>query len=481
MIFLYRPVFRYLLEAVCVNKVLFIRSLIKKLHPTSTQVILVSFLGAILLGTALLMIPASTASGQETSFLTALFTSATSVCVTGLVVVDTFSHWSLFGKVIILVLIQIGGLGVITIWASFMLAFRKRFSLQSRLIIRDYYDLDTTYGLIRFLRQVVTWTFLAEGAGAVLYCFVLIPRYGFAGGLWRSVFTSVSAFCNAGLDIFGPDSMVPFRSSLPMNLITILLIILGGLGYIVWFDVIETLRTVKEKRFGLSGFWLRLHEHTRLVLAATGILILSGTALVYIGEFRNPGTIGNLPLHEQLLSCLFQSVTLRTAGFSTIPQQNLTPFSALTGLFFMFVGGSPAGTAGGVKTVTMAVVLLSVRTYLRGGAEPVFSNRQISRQIVTKATAIITVSFGVTFASLLLLILTNDVSPVAAAYEVFSATGTVGLSMALTPSLNTAGRIIIILAMYAGRIAPISMALFLSFGSSRDNSLRYANGRFLLG
>ena len=453
----------------------------RKTRLTSTQIIILSFLGAILLGAVLLVLPFATAPGQETSFLTALFTSTTSVCVTGLVVVDTFSHWSLFGKIIILLLIQIGGFGLITIWAGFMLILRKRINLESRLIIRDYYNLDTTRGLIRFMQKVIKGTLLVEGAGALLYAFVLVPQFGFPGGVWRSVFTSVSAFCNAGIDLFGPDSLIPYRTNVPVNLITMLLIIFGGLGYIVWFDVLRTFRECRKKRFGFRVFMSRLHEHTRLVLRLTLILILSGTAIVFAGEFQNPGTLGGLNPGEKLLAALFQSVTFRTAGFATVPQQNLTPFTCIAGLFYMFIGGSPAGTAGGVKTVTMAVIFLNVYTYIRGDNETVTERRRISHQMVTKATAIVTFSLMMTAVFTMLLLLTNDVPPLSAAYEIFSATGTVGLSRGLTSSLNTAGRVIVILAMYAGRIAPISMALFFSTGKNTKKKLHYPDGHFLIG
>lgn len=453
----------------------------KNYRPNTTLIILMSFAAVILIGMLLLMLPAATMPGEETTMLTALFTSATSVCVTGLVVVDTFSHWTLFGKVVIMCLIQIGGMGVIAIWAVVMLILQKRFSLRSRLLIRDYYGLDTTYGLIRFLRRVVRWTLTLEGIGAALYCFVLIPIYGIAGGIWRSVFTSVSAFCNAGIDLFGPDSLIPFRDNLAINLITMSLIILGGLGYIVWFDLVDTLRETLQKRYALLGLWRRLDEHTRLVLYLTLYLIAHGTVLVWLGEFRNPDTIGSLPLGRQLLASVFQSVTFRTAGFATIPQQALRPFTCLAGLYFMFIGGSPCGTAGGVKTVTAAVLYLNVQAFLSDRKETVLWGRKISRPLVTRATAIITVSLSLTLSLLMALLLTDNVSLVDAAYEIFSATGTVGLSRALTPSLSAAGKLIVIVAMFTGRIAPFSMALAFTNDDTSKNELRYPSGRFLIG
>ncbi len=255
---------------------------------------MLTFLAAILAGTVLLMLPVSTASGKWCPFLTALFTATTSTCVTGLTVVETASYWSFFGKAVILLLIQIGGLSVVILWARVMMMLHKRFGLRFRILIRDYFNMESLQGVFRFMKKVVTWTLIAEAAGAFLYSLILVPRYGFLKGLWLSVFTSVSAFCNAGIDLFGPDSMIPFQSDIPMNLITMLLIILGGLGFVIWPDVVRTCRECRKTKVGPGAFFGRLNEHTRLVFTVTLILIVSGTAIVYIGECRNPATIGNM-------------------------------------------------------------------------------------------------------------------------------------------------------------------------------------------
>ena len=215
---------------------------------------MLTFLVVILIGTFLLVLPVSTASGEWCPFLTALFTATTSVCVTGLVVVDTYSYWSIFGKVIILLLIQVGGLSVVILWARMMMMLRKRFSLRFQMLIRDYYDLDTLQGILRFMKKDVKGTLIVEGTGAFLYSLILMPKSGFLKGLWLSVFTSVSAFCNAGIDVFGPDSLIPYQSNLPMNLITMLLIILGGLGFFVWFDMLRTFGECRKMKIGFHPF-----------------------------------------------------------------------------------------------------------------------------------------------------------------------------------------------------------------------------------
>ena len=448
---------------------------------TTVRIIMLTFLAAILAGTLLLMLPVSTAAGERCSFLTALFTATTSICVTGLVVVETAAYWSLFGKVVILLLVQIGGLSVVILWARVMMMLHRRFSLRFRILIRDYFNMENMQGISGFMRKVVRWTLIAEGAGAVLYSLVLVPKYGFMKGLWMSVFTSVSAFCNAGIDVFGPDSMIAYQKSLPMNLITMLLIILGGLGFFVWLDMIGTFRECRKTRGGSRNYFGRLHEHTRLVLTATLILIVSGTVIVYIGEFRNPATIGDMGFGEKILASLFQSVTFRTAGFSTVPQEALTPFTCVAGLFYMMIGGSPTGTAGGIKTVTAAVLLMNAVSYIRQENETVVYGRTIPRQMISRAIAIVTVNAAMTLLFIELLLLTNDVPVLSGIYEIFSATGTVGLSRALTASLNPAGKVIVILAMYAGRIAPISMVMFFITGSKTKSSIRYPDGKFLVG
>ena len=453
----------------------------KSNHYATVRIISLSFLAAILAGTVLLMLPVSTASGEWCPFLTALFTAATSVCVTGLVVVDTFSYWSLFGKVIILLLIQIGGLSVVILWAGIMARLHKRLGLRSRILIRDYLDLDNMQGISRFTKRIIRAALFVEGAGAFLYCLILIPQNGFLKGAGQAVFTSVSAFCNAGIDVFGPDSLIAYQSNLSMNVITMLLIITGGLGFFVWFDMIETFHKCRKTKSGPRIYFDRLQAHTRLVLSATLILIVSGTLLVLAGEFRNPSTIGGMDPAGKILASLFQSVTFRTAGFSTVPQQKLTPFTCIAGLFYMMIGGSPAGTAGGIKTVTVAILLLSAAAYIRQHDEVIIYGRRVSHQLVSKAIATVTVFFIIVILFTELLLLTNDIPPLSAAYEIFSALGTVGLSRALTGSLNTAGKVIVILAMYIGRIAPISMLLFFSRDNKNKSAVRHPEGRFLIG
>ena len=448
---------------------------------SSAQIIPIGFLLVIAVGTGLLLLPFATASGQSTPFLTALFTSTTSVCVTGLVVVDTFSYWSLFGKLVILALIQIGGLGIVAVSSTLFMLLRKSFTIRDRAMLRDSFDLDSLYDVLPFLRKVVLGVLAIEGIGAVLYAFAFVPRFGFGRGLWYAVFHSISAFCNAGLDLIGPESFIPFRNDPYVLTVTMLLIIIGGLGYVVWFDTFTTAKESARRRFGFRWFLRHLGEHTKLVLLASAVLIVTGAAATLLLELRNPATLGAMPWGEKILNAFFQSVTYRTAGFASIPQGALTDGSVLTGCVWMFIGGSPMGTAGGVKTVTLGVLLLSALSYVRGRADTVVFRRSITQELVKKAAAILFFSLLLSLLSSILLIAVDGVPLPDAIYEVFSATGTVGLSRGLTPQLSAFGRILIILCMYLGRIGPISLALFFHTDLSGGKNIRYAQGRYFVG
>ncbi len=453
----------------------------KRRKLTSTQIIALGFLGAILVGTLLLLIPFATAKGQQTDFVTALFTATTSICVTGLVVVDTFSHWSFMGQLIILILIQIGGFGVITIYSAVMMLMKKKFSLSTRLLIQDYYNLDSIQGLVRFLKRVIRDTLIVEGIGAVLYSVFFIPRFGFFKGIWVSIFNAVSAFCNAGMDVMGPNSLIDYQTHVPVNIITVTLIVLGGLGYVVWFDFVETLKRSVRHRYSIRTFWNRLGEQSKLVFILTFFLLVSGTLFIMLFEWNNPDTIGNLSTGNKILVSFFQSVTFRTAGFATVPQESLTPATCLMGCIYMFIGGSPVGTAGGVKTVTIFVVLLNVFSFIRNRKETVVFDRSVSEKLIAKASAIVMSNLVLTMVLIIALVKVSGVPALSAAYEMFSATGTVGLSRGLTGSLNLAGRIVVMIGMYAGRIGPISMALFFSIRRSDKNDIRFSSGHYIVG
>ena len=451
----------------------------KKLAPA--HIIPVSFLIAILVGALLLMLPFSSASGKVTDFLTSLFTATTSVCVTGLVVVDTYAHWSFFGQFVILILAQMGGLGMIAMASMLMLLTHKKFSLGDRLLLQDSFNLSSNNKLLTFLTKVVKRTLITEGIGALCYSTVFIPEFGFLKGLWISIFNAVSAFCNAGMDVIGPSSLMNYKDNPVVMTVTMFLIVLGGLGFVVWFDVLHTIKEGVKKRFSPITIIKRFSEHSKLVLSFTFILITGGMLFFMIAEYNNPGTIGNLNFGGKLTNCLFQSITLRTAGFATVPQENLTIASCMLSYLMMFIGGSPVGTAGGVKTVTIFLLFMNVRSYVRHENENVIFNRRVSEDSMRKASAVAFVGVMATLVLAILLAMFNPVPMEDALFEVVSACGTVGLSRGLTASLNSAGRIIIIIAMFLGRTGPISMVAFFSRSKSNHNRINYSEGVFYVG
>ncbi len=448
---------------------------------TSVHLIPLSFLAAIAVGSLLLMLPVSSSSGTWTPYIDSLFTAATSVCVTGLVVTPTYAHWSLFGQIVLLCLIQIGGLGIVTIISVFMLITNRKFSLWDRVMLRDALNLSNIDGVLNFLSRIIRGTLAAEFLGAVLYAFSFVPRFGWAHGLWVSVFTSVSAFCNAGIDIIGPDSLVPYQGNVYVLTVTMVLIVLGGLGFIVWFDIADKVRFGVSKRWNAVQTVKRLSAHTKLVLSLTTVFILGGAVFILAAEYGNPETIGTLPLSRKILNSLFQSVTLRTAGFNTFSQKGLTNLSCTAAYLLMFIGGSPIGTAGGIKSTTFWLAILDVSTFIQSKETGTVFKRSVSAEQMKKASAIMNVCVVTIILFTLLLIATNPVSMQDGFFEIVSAAGTVGLSRDVTSALNTAGKLIVTFVMYLGRIGPISLAIFLTGGRKDRSNTEFAEGKIFVG
>lgn len=420
---------------------------------STTQTIMLSFLLAILAGSFFLALPGSSADGRAVPYVDALFTAATSICVTGLVTLPTVTTWSLFGQIVILILIQIGGLGIITIMSGLMISLHRRIGMRDRQLIQDAFNLNTLSGMVKFIKKVLLGTFMVEGVGALLYMTVFIPQYGLHG-IWISLFNAVSAFCNAGMDILSENSLCEYVHNPLVNTVTALLIIMGGIGYIVWWDVVRVLKNLKKQ--GLKCF-RNLTLHSKIALFITALLLLSGTAAFFVFEYDNPLTLGSYSLPGKIQAAFFQSVTTRTAGFATVPQQNLTNASAFISILLMFIGGSPVGTAGGIKTVTIAVLFVAAFATIKNKEDAVLFQRRISKQAINKAVAVVCTSFLILFASTVLLAAITDAAALDIVYETVSATATVGLTRDLTPKLNMMGKIIIIITMYLGRVGPISL------------------------
>ena len=433
-----------------------------KIKFTTTQLILLSFLIAIVTGSLLLMLPISSATGQSVGYVDALFTATTAVCVTGLVTLPTVSSWSFFGQFILLILIQIGGLGIITIMSGLMISLHKKMGMKERILIQDAFNLNTMSGMIRFIKKVLLGTFIVEGIGAVLYMLVFVPEFGLRG-VWISVFNSISAFCNAGIDVLSENSLMDYGTHPLVLSVTNSLIILGGIGYVVWWDVLRVLKEFKTKKmrcfFGLT-------LHSKIALSMTAFLLVSGTVLFFIFEYSNPLTMMNYSLFDKVQASFFQSVTTRTAGFATFPQENLTNASAFVSLLLMFIGGSPVGTAGGVKTVTIAVLIYAAFATIQNEEDVVLFDRTIAKKTISKSVAVVFVSFMIMCISTILLSSVTDAPMLDILYETVSATATVGLTRNLTSTLNLWGKLIVIVTMYFGRVGPISMII--AFNTSKD-------------
>ena len=430
---------------------------------STTHIIMLSFLAAILIGTVLLCMPISSANGKATAFIDALFTATTSVCVTGLVVMPTVTSWSIFGQAVILVLIQVGGLGIITIMSGVMILLHKKMGIDDRLLLQDAFNLNSLSGLVKFVKKVLAGTFIVEGVGALLLMTVFVPQFG-AKGVWISVFTAVSAFCNAGIDIIAENSLCDYVFNPVINVVISALIILGGIGYIVWWDVV---RVIKNHGLKPKGFFKKLSLHSKIAVTATLVLILGGAVLIFAFEYNNAQTMKDYTLLQKIGASLFQSVTTRTAGFATVPQENLSNASAMVSLLLMFIGGSPVGTAGGVKTVTFAVIFATALATVGKKDDTELFGRQLTKQAIGKASAVVCISFAIMFISTVLLSAVTNASAIDIVYETVSATATVGLTRNLTPSLNTAGKLIIIATMYLGRVGPISLAI--AFNRKKEN------------
>ena len=437
----------------------------KKFTLSTTQIILLSFLVTIFLGSLLLALPISSADGEAVPYLDALFTATTSTCVTGLVTLPTATTWSVFGQVVILLLIQIGGLGLITVMSGLMILLHRKMGIGDRLLIQDAFNLNTMSGLTKFVKNVLFGTLIVEGIGALLYMPVFVSEFG-AKGIWISVFNSVSAFCNAGIDVIGENSLCNYATNPLVNLVTSALIILGGLGYIVWWDVLRVIRSRSPKN---KKIFRHLTLHSKIAITVTAGLILIGAILIFIFEYNNPKTIGELPLFDKIQVSLFQSVTTRTAGFASVPQENLTNAASAVSIILMLIGGSPVGTAGGMKTVTIAVLICSALATIRNKNSATLFGRRVSEGSIKKSVAVAVSFLTICTASTVLLMTTSNASALDVVYETVSATATVGLSRNLTSTLDALGKLIIIVTMYFGRVGPISLAVALGSKNEVQN------------
>lgn len=445
---------------------------------TTTRIILVGFLLGIVVGTGLLMLPISSRNGQCLPFIDALFMATSSICVTGLATVTPVIQFSPFGQIVTLALIQFGGLGVVTFTTVLLMIIGKRITLTERMLIQEAYNLETLSGLVKLTVRVLRGTILIEAIGALLYMPTFCSAFG-PKGIWFAIFNSVSAFCNAGLDLLGDSSLLMFQSNVLVNVTTMLLIVIGGLGFPVWWELIRVAGLGKKWHWKRSMF-RALNLHAKLVLTVTGFLIFVGALLVFVMEYNNPDTLGPMSLGQKIMASLFQSVTLRTAGFATIPQENFRHVTCLVFLVWMFIGGSPSGTAGGVKTVTITLILASVLSIIRGKQDTTLFHRSVTDGAIRKALAVVCVSLASLLVLTLALMFVQNGDFLDTVFEMTSAIATVGLSRGMTGTLHSMGKLVVILAMYLGRIGPISLALAFNVDAKKSN-LTAAEGRVTVG
>lgn len=441
-----------------------------KLNPA--QILVLGFAGLILIGATLLNLPMASQSGKSIGFIDALFTSSSAVCVTGLAVVNTALHWSLFGKIVILILIQIGGLGFMTMATLVALILGKRITLKERLIIQEELNHYTFSGVVKLIKYIIISTLTIEGIGALLLATRFIPKYKFWKGIGFSIFHSISAFCNAGFDLIG-SSMELFVQDIVVNIVIGILVIVGGLGYTVYLDITGNRR--------ISRYTL----HTKLVLVISTILLVFGFLFVFLVEYNNPETLGQLSFKGKLLASWFQSIVPRTAGFNSVGMGSIRDATAFLIIIFMFIGGSPSSTAGGVKTTTAGALVLGMITIIMGKDDVELYKKRIPHNLIFRSLAVIGIGLFIVILVTMVLSITEigtghtflDIL-----FEATSAFGTVGLSRGVTPDLSVIGRLVITFTMFIGRVGPLTLAFaFAQRRKHKKGNYRYPEERILVG
>ncbi len=442
---------------------------------TTAQILILGFLCVILIGASLLHLPVASRSGTSVPFVDCVFTAVSATCVTGLVVTDTALTWSGFGQAVILLMIQIGGLGFMTLAVMLSNLMRRRVSARERVILANSYNLISFEGLMPFVRRIFGGTLLIELCGAIALAFRFIPLYGWGKGIWHSIFHSVSAFCNAGFDLMGGESgaftnLTSFAPDTLVNITVMLLIMIGGIGFVVWDDI---LYYVKERR--------RFSVYTKLVLTVSAILWIGGALIVAIPEWNNPATLGMMNPGEKVMASLFQSVTFRTAGFNTISLGDMHTLPKLASVLIMFVGGASGSTAGGVKVGTVGILVYAAVLHACGRKHITVFRRTVPSEDVIRAFTVVTVQFLVTMIGALFLI-GDGAELMSALFETFSASATVGLSLGLTPTLSLASKIVVMILMFFGRVGILTIATLLSDKEVREkNQMQYADTHLMIG
>lgn len=439
-----------------------------KLSPAKT--VLLGFLMLILFGTFLLQLPIATPGSGRAHLIDSFFTATSAICVTGLVVVDTGTYWSHFGQIVILILIQLGGLGYMTMASIILLFLRRKITLEDRLAIKESMDQFSLSSLMHFIVQVCKATLLIEAVGAAILFFCWAGKLGAANAFYNAVFNSISAFCNAGFSLFS-NNLENYRGNIAVNITMMFLIVTGGLGYNVIRDIYHRWSKGKRKHFYL---------HTKSVLIMTAILIISGAVLIFIFESINPSVFNTLTLKEKILVSFFQSVTPRTAGFNTLPIGQFSVQTLFLLIIFMFIGASPGGTGGGIKTTTFLVLLSSTWALIRNKKDVEVFERRLPQDTILKAFAIFVIGLSLVVVITFFMLFSEGKGFMPVLFEVVSAFGTVGLSTGITPSLSVMGKLLLVMTMFVGRVGLLTfLAVFIS--TKQKLLYRYAEEKILVG
>lgn len=421
-------------------------------HLTQTQMIVLGYFIIIFLGAGLLMLPISTKAGVSTPFVDALFTSTSASCVTGLVIADTFRYWSVFGQCVILCIIQIGGLGFMTIGVCFAILLRRKIGLWTRGTLQESVNIMQVGGIVRLAKKIIVGTAIFEGMGALILALRFSQDMSLGKAVYFGIFHSISAFCNAGFDLMGESgaysSFTQYYNDPAVNLVIMSLIVIGGIGFFVWNDI--SVNKLKFRKYRL---------HTKIVLISTAILIFGGAALLFFFEKNN--TIAGMPFGDQVLCSLFGSVTARTAGFNTVDTAALTDSSKILTSILMFIGGSPGSTAGGIKTTTFVVLLVYVHANLRKEMHCNVMGRRLDEDSIRKASAVLCINLFSVILAVLIIVTVQPAAVTDVAFEVVSAIGTVGMSTGITRDMETISKLVLIFLMYCGRIGSMTFALSL--------------------
>ena len=441
-----------------------------------------SFAIIIFIGAILLNMPIASNNGQSVGFINALFTATSATAVTGLVVVDTGTHWTAFGKIVIISLIQIGGLGIMTFSTLLALLIGRKITLKERLVIQESFNQFELEGMVRLTKNIIIATLAFELTGALFFATVFIPQFGWGNGIAYGFWHAISSFNNAGFDLMGSytgqfSSFTSYVNNPIININTMMLIIIGGLGFSVWIDCF---RAIKKRSLS------ELSLHSKVVLTMTVGLIFLGAVFIFLMEINNPATIKKLPWSGKILASFFQSVSPRTAGFNTLDMGSLTTATNFLIIIFMFIGGSPGSTAGGIKTGTAGILLFTVLSIVKGRESTEIYKRRLPKYLVYRAVSVALISFLlVVFSTMILSIAEapyNDTDFMTLLFEAVSAFGTVGLSLNYTSNLTSAGRIIIILSMFAGRVGPLSLVLALARNANKNKGhIKYPEDRIMVG